>query len=76
MILIGQNKIFYSVDFGCIDPIHHMHDRYKSSLAYIKCRHEQDPKITFFRDLMKKKFNNVILAILGLARLRALEINL
>ena len=57
MLLIREDQKIYSIYFGCIDLIHHMHNQYKSSLAYVKHSYEQDPTITFFQkviDSMKK----------------------
>ena len=47
----------YSIHFGCIDLIHHVHNQYKSSLAYVNCSYEQNPMVIFFQkiiDSMKK----------------------
>ena len=57
MTLITKDKKNYSIHFGCIDLIHHMHNQYNSTLAYVTCSYEQDPMVTFFQkviDSMKR----------------------
>ena len=57
MTLTREDKKNYSIHFGCIDLIHHMHSQYKNLQAYVKCSNEQDPMVIFFQqviDSMKK----------------------
>ena len=42
----------YSIHFGCIDPIHHMHNQYKSLLAHIKLSYKQYPMVNFFQKVI------------------------
>ena len=44
---LAKTKKNYSIHFGCIDLIHHMHNQYKNLLAYVKCSYKQDPMVTF-----------------------------
>ena len=57
MTLMRKTKKNYSVHFGCIHIIHHLHNIYKSLQAYVKHSYKQNPPLIFFQniiDSMKK----------------------